>query len=125
MDITPIIPAGRQVIEAYGDGGFRISGTRHEGSVLVLPSRTLHWPIGAVNELTFASLEAIGGPEGTVELLLVGCGARAEMIAPDVRKRLRERGIVTEIMDTGAACRTYNVLLSEGRQVAAALIAVD
>lgn len=125
MDITPIIPAGRQVIEAYGDGGFRISGTRHEGSVLVLPSQTLRWPIRSLDELTFASLEAIGGPDVTVELLLVGCGTRAGVIAPEVRTGLRERGIVTEVMDTGAACRTYNVLLAEGRQVAAALVAVE
>lgn len=124
MDITPIIPAERQVIQAYGDGHFRISGVVHEGSAIVLPERTLAWPATAIAELTLASLEGVVAAEPRVELLLVGCGRAPAPIAAELRAALRARGIVVEAMDTGAACRTYNVLLAEGRRVAAALIAV-
>jgi len=124
MDITPIIPAERQVIQAYGDGHFRISGVVHEGSVIVLPERTLAWPATALAGLTIESLEGVLAAEPRVELLLVGCGREPGPIAADLRAALRARGIVVEVMDTGAACRTFNVLLAEGRRVAAALIAV-
>lgn len=59
-----------------------------------------------------------------VKVLLVGCGRRMTLLAPDLRKALRDAGLVVDVMDTGAACRTYNVLLGEKRPVAAALIAV-
>jgi uncharacterized protein len=126
MDVTPIIPAERQVIQAYGDGRFRISGVVHEGSVIVLPERTLAWPAAAMAGLTLESLKDVLAAEPRVELLLVGRGRGREPapIAAELRAALRPRGIVVEVMDTGAACRTYNVLLAEGRRVAAALIAV-
>ncbi len=124
MDVTPIIPAERQVIQAYGDGHFRISGVVHEGSVTVLPERTLAWPAAAMAGLTLESLKDVLAAEPRVELLLVGCGREPAPIAAELRTALRARGIVVEVMDTGAACRTYNVLLAEGRRVAAALIAV-
>ncbi len=124
MDVTPIIPAERQVIQAYGDGRFRISGVVHEGSVTVLPERTFAWPAAAMAGLTLESLKNVLAAEPRVELLLVGCGREPAPIAAELRAALRARGIVVEAMDTGAACRTYNVLLAEGRRVAAALIAV-
>jgi uncharacterized protein len=65
------------------------------------------------------------GRAGTVELLLVGTGGRMAQIDRTLRQALRADGVVVEVMDTGAACRTYNVLMAEGRRVAAALIAVD
>ena len=57
-----------------------------------------------------------------IELLLIGCGARFAMVGPDVRRALKKEQISIESMDTGAACRTYNVLLGEDRRVGAALI---
>lgn len=123
MDLTPLIPAGRQIIESYGDGRFRISGRVIEGSALVFPDRTLAWPVAAIDQLTDQSLEPVF--TGSLELLLLGCGSRMAPVAPALRQRLRAAGIVLETMDTGAACRTYNVLMSEGRRVAAALIAVS
>ena len=126
MDITPLIPAGRQIIESYGDGRFRVSGALFEQSILVFPERTLPWAPVAASEITLEALDEIAkaGAAGTVDVLLIGCGARMEMMPAELRRALRAAGIVIEPMDTGAACRTYNVLMSEGRRVAAALIAV-
>ena len=125
MDITPLLPAGRQVVEAYGDGGFRVSGEDYRGSVLVFPEVTLAWPVAAIGELSAASLAPVTARDAAIDLLLVGCGARMALIDPAVRGEVRADGVVIEAMDTGAACRTYNVLMAEGRAVAAALIAVD
>jgi uncharacterized protein len=126
MDLTPLIPQGRQIIEGYGDGGFRISGQRIEGSVIVFPERVVAWATAAPGEVSVGSLEPVSaaGKAGTVELLLVGTGARMTQIERSLRQTLRADGVVIEVMDTGAACRTYNVLMAEGRRVAAALIAV-
>lgn len=127
MDVTPLIPAGRQIIESYGEGRFRVSGTTIEGSILVFPERTLPWPVDRIDALTEESLETVvqAGQAGTVDILLLGCGSRMAPVPAALRQRLREAGVVIEPMDTGAACRTYNVLMAEGRQVAAALIAVS
>ncbi|MDH3595099.1 MAG: Mth938-like domain-containing protein [Rhodospirillales bacterium] len=124
-DVTPEIPADRQLVEAYGDGGFKVSGMAYRGSILVLPERTLGWPVADIGELTLESLEPILAEGSAIELLLLGCGPRLAFIAPDLRQQVRAAGPVLEPMDTGAACRTYHVLLAEGRRVAAALIAVE
>ncbi len=124
MDVTPIVPAGRQLIQGYDAGGFRIAGIRHGGSVLVLPERTLAWPIAAPEQITAESLAPVRAAEPTVEILVLGCGARFVMIPADLRAALRAERIVVEAMTTGAACRTFNLLLAEDRRVAAALIAL-
>jgi uncharacterized protein len=125
MDITPLVPKGRQIVQAYGDLGFRVSGVRHEGSVWILPELTLPWAVRDLSEITVDSFDPlIAKAAGQVAILIVGTGTRMLPLPPDVRKRCREGGIALEFMDTGAACRTYNVLLTEERQVAAALIAI-
>jgi uncharacterized protein len=127
MDVTPLIPSGRQIIESYGDGRFRVSGVLYEGSVLVFPDRTEAWPASSAAAIDAASLDSVraAGAAGAVEVLLLGCGTRMALVTEAVRRPLREAGVVVEPMDTGAACRTYNVLMAEGRRVAAALIAVS
>ncbi len=127
MDVTPLIPEGRQIVEAYGDGGFKVSGSAYHGAVLVFPGRTVPWSATSFADLTLAQFEPVieAGKAGEVTLMLLGCGPRMAMLAPDLRQTLRAAGIVTEVMDTGAACRTYNVLLAEGRQVVAALLPVE
>ncbi len=126
MDVTPLIAQGKQVIDAYGEGGFRISGQRVEGSVIVFPDRIAAWAVVAAGDMNAASLAAVSAAAraGSVELLLIGTGSRMTQIDRTLRQELRADGIVIEAMDTGAACRTYNVLMAEGRRVAAALIAV-
>ncbi|MGE5145606.1 MAG: Mth938-like domain-containing protein [Candidatus Eiseniibacteriota bacterium] len=123
-DITPAIPSEINVIHAYGNGGFRISGVAHSGSVVVLPTLVEAWPVAALAEITEASLRVVVEAEPRVELLLVGCGPRLMPLPAELRRFLRALGIAAEPMDTGAACRTYNVLVAEGRRVAAALIAI-
>lgn len=124
LDITPIVPAGRQVIEAYGDGGFVIAGTRYAGSVIVLPEQTLVWAITNAAEVTEVTLAPLFAAPFRAEILVFGCGARFSPALAVLRSIFKARGIALEWMDTGAACRTFNVLLAEGRPVAAALIAV-
>lgn len=124
MDITPLIPKGRQVITGYGSGQFRIGGEIYAHSVLVFPDRVLMWSMAANKPITLESLEAVTAKEGEVELLLVGCGKSQSILPPKIRNTLKESGINLEVMDTGAACRTYNILLAEGRHIAAALIAI-
>jgi uncharacterized protein len=124
MDLLPRIPADRQVINAYGDGGFRISGRHWTESVLVFPGQSMAWGITDISQLSLASLEPAFGMEPAVELLLIGCGPNMAFIDKALRVAVRARGPVIEALDTGAACRTYNLLMGEGRRVAAALIPV-
>jgi uncharacterized protein len=124
MAIAPAVPAGRQLIQGYHPGGFRIAGIDHEGSVLVLPERTSPWPVRAPDEVTPASLAPIVAAAPAVELLILGLGPRFLAVPAELRQALKDRGIALEAMDTGAACRTYNVLVAEERRVAAALIAL-
>jgi uncharacterized protein len=123
--MTPAVPTGRQMIDSYGGGRFRVGGRVYQGSVLVLPERTLPWTVAALDALSLRSLEPVLAAAAELEILLLGCGPRLGLVPGDLRQALRERGLVVEPMDTGAACRTYNVLIAEGRPVAAALIAVD
>jgi uncharacterized protein len=118
MELTPIAQPGRQVIERYGSSGFRVSGAIYLGPVLVFADRTIEWPGAAMTEAALAPVIDHGG----VELLLLGLGRRMVPIAPALRSALKANGIAVEAMDTGAACRTYNVLLAEDRRVAAALL---
>lgn len=117
--------AGQYPIDAYGNGGFRFAGMSHRGSVLVLPSGVHAWEVTDPSGIDMASLAPLLAlPKGLVELLLLGTGTDLVPAPRPLRARLREAGIVTEPMATGAAARTYNILLNEGRRVAAALIAV-
>lgn len=124
MDITPAVAEGSQLITGYGPGLFRIAGVACKGSVLVLPNRTLSWAVSDFTAIDIAGLEPVLSQDPPVDILLLGCGAAMQMPPRDLRAALRARGVVLEPMETGAACRTFNVLLSEGRRAAAALIAL-
>jgi uncharacterized protein len=125
MDITANLARGRQVIEAYGGGGFRVSGEVHRGLVLVFAGRTVAWEISDMAELSRESLSEVVRADPPVEVLLLGCDAKAMPVASALREALRAGGVVIEPMATGAACRTFNLLMAEERRAAAALIAVD
>jgi uncharacterized protein len=124
MDFFREQPPGRQLIQGYQEGGFRIAGVRHEGSVLVLPDRTLAWLVSGLDQVTLERLAPILAAEPAIEILLLGCGRRFAMASAELRQALRAAGIALESMDTPAACRTYNVLLADARRVTAALIAL-
>ena len=123
MEVTPIA-AGRQIIQAYRPGHFRIGGVDRAGSVIVTPEASVPWHGPAIADITMDDLAAVTGAEPPVDVLLIGCGARMARLPRSLREELRRAGIGADAMDTGAACRTFNVLLSEGRRVAAALIAL-
>ena len=125
MEPTPLLPTGRPVVESYGDGGFTVAGTRYRGSVLVLPEGTRAWPVAAFEDISLENLQPVIAAGAEIDILLVGCGAQLRPLPPALRAALGTAGIVAEPMDSAAACRTYNVILSEERRVAAALIAVD
>ncbi|MDP8917604.1 MAG: MTH938/NDUFAF3 family protein [Pseudomonadota bacterium] len=115
---------GRYPFDAYGNGGFRFADMSHRGSVLALPSGIKAWPVVSVTELTEAALDPIFAEGDALELLLLGTGADIAAIPAAFRARFREAGIGLDVMQTGAAARTYNILLAENRKVGAALIAV-
>ena len=124
MEVTPVVTAGRQLIQAYREGGFTVAGVRHEGSLLVMPERTLSWQVDALSAITVDSMAPIIQADPAVEILILGCGPSFALAPPQLRDALRAHGVVVEAMATPAACRTYNVLLAEDRRAAAALIAV-
>lgn len=124
QDISGLPDEGQQLVNGYGDGGFRVSGVRYEGNIIILPDQTLNWSLETIAELTVEALEPVLKADPAVEILLIGCGATMAFIEEDVRQALREKGITIDSMDSGAAVRTYNVLLLEKRRVAAALFAM-
>jgi len=121
MELTPVVPSGRQIIESYGPRGFRVTGVSYARSILVFPDATLDWQVFGIDDVTPDALRPVVERGGT-EILLLGCGIRMRPVPADLRLALKAAGIGLEPMDTGAACRTYNVLLAEDRRVAAALL---
>jgi len=126
-----MLPAGGQAylnervpIDAYGNGGFRFRDMSHKGSLLCLPSGVFGWQPDDGARLTLDDFRPIlDAPEG-VGFVLLGTGDGQVFPSSTIRKAFVEAGIGLEPMSTGAAVRTYNVLLAEGRDVACALIAV-
>jgi len=116
---------GRAPIEAYGNGGFRFADMSHRGSILCLPSGIYGWEPANPDALGVGDFEKLIAEADGVQILLVGSGSTLKPIAPDLRALLKENHISADPMSTGAAVRTYNVLLAEDRAVAAALVAVD
>lgn len=121
MDVTPLMPKGTTVLSGYGAGGFKLNNEFRPGSLFITPDKAEDWPVTEPSQIT---LESLAFHLTGIELLLIGTGKNIAFIAPEIRAALKTRGVALEVMDTGAASRTYNVLLSEGRRVAAALIAV-
>ena len=115
---------GRAPIDAYGNGGFRFADMSHRGSILALPSAIEAWAVASVADVTPASLARLLAEAGEIEILLVGTGPSLAFLPPESMQALRDAGLEADFMSTGAAVRTFNVLLSEERRVAAALIAV-
>lgn len=115
---------GRAPLEAYGNGGFRFADMSHRGSILCLPSGIHGWEPADAARLDAADFAKILAEARDIEILLVGMGPELRPLPRELRAALKEAGIASDPMSTGAAVRTYNVLLAEDRAVAAALIAV-
>ncbi|MBT1154294.1 Mth938-like domain-containing protein [Aminobacter anthyllidis] len=116
---------GRAPVDAYGDGGFRFADMSHRGSILCLPSGIYGWQPTDPLALQAADFERLFAEAGDVEILLVGMGKELRRLPEGLRTALKAVRISADPMSTGAAVRTYNVLLAEDRAVAAAFIAVD
>lgn len=121
---SPFFP-GRALIDAYGNGGFRFAEMSHRGSILCLPSGIYGWPVLQFQDLSISDFKRVFAEAGEIEFLLLGCGDGLLRPPSDIRDAFRDNGTGLEPMGTGAAARTYNVLLGERRAVAAALIAVS
>jgi len=113
------------VIDTYGAGGFRVSGERIEGAILLLEDVLRPWPVttlAALQAADFADIIAAG--LAAVEFVLLGTGTETAVAPRPVRDALKQAGLGLEMMNTPEACRLYNVLAADGRRVAAALLAV-
>lgn len=123
MDITPLIGPGRQIVQSYGPGRFTINGVGFAHAIIVTPEAVMPWPFdGPIDALTGEDCAPLLALAGSVDVLLIGSGAKAARPSAAIRAVLKDAGLNVDAMDTGAACRTYNVLMAEGRRVAAALL---
>ncbi len=104
-----------QPIDGYGPGFFRVGGQKHDGAVIVAPTGVFAW--AGLDDGD--ALIALGD---SVDVVFVGVGAEIAHLPTKLREQLEEAGMGIEPMTSPSACRTYNILLSEGRRVAAALI---
>ncbi|MEC8551113.1 MAG: Mth938-like domain-containing protein [Pseudomonadota bacterium] len=113
-----------QLIHGYGDGGFRVAGERHGGSLFLHTRQAQAWePPQNLDQLTVDELMPLIGAN-VPPLLVLGTGAPPNHPFSDLGQAFREKGIALEVLSTPAACRTWNVLMSEGRIAAAALVAI-
>jgi uncharacterized protein len=115
----------RAPIDSYGNGGFRFAGMSHQGSLLILANGMHAWRPGRFSEVTQDDFAAVLLSETRPAFLIFGTGPEMHFPAPEVRKAFAEAGVALEAMTTGAAVRTYNILLAEKRDVTAALLAVE
>ena len=125
MDVTPLVRKGQQIIQSYAGGRFRISGTLYSGAVIVRPEETLIWDVSThdAERLGESDFKALDFLEASADVILLGTGNSQVFLSPS--QKLVLRGLKPEPMDTGAACRTYNVLMAGGRRVAAVLLPIS
>lgn len=115
----------RAVIDSYGDGGFRFAGMSHRGSLLAVPSGMYGWAPTRLEVLSPRDFEQVLAERADIDVLLIGTGQDMVRPAAAVRAALAGQDMQVDVMSTGAAIRTYNIMVAENRRVAAALIAVD
>jgi uncharacterized protein len=116
----------RQVlIDAHGAGGFRFAGLSHRGSLLCLPDGIWAWPVGAATALTEEAFSPVFVRGAELDFFIIGTGSEPWIVPEPLRQKFRQMHVSADAMTTGAAVRTYNVMLMESRRVGAGLIAVD
>jgi uncharacterized protein len=112
------------VINSHGEGGFRFAGMSHRGSLLCLPDGIWAWPVDKAEELTQDTLALVFARVGALDFFILGTGKVLWNMPPALRVPFRDAHVSLDTMTTGAAVRTYNVMLMESRRVGAGLIAV-
>ena len=124
MDITPIMSESAKRIERYGDGAFVVSGEEFKGNIFITPEHVELWTAPVAEDLSDASISQLVEAAKDVDILLYGAGAQMPFVTPTVRAKFKDHDMVLDVIDTGAACRTFNILMNEERRVAALLLAV-
>ena len=111
---------GQQLFSGYGAGYVAVNAVRYEQSVLVTPEAVVEWPVHEFDALTASDFAFIG--EQRPEVVILGTGAAQRFPPRELARALAASGAGVEIMDSKAACRTYNFLVAEGRKVIAAIL---
>ncbi|MDH5723058.1 MAG: Mth938-like domain-containing protein [Alphaproteobacteria bacterium] len=125
MDVTPLIPKGQKIIQAYKNGIFKISGVSYDGAVIVTPELCQEWNCKSeFAQLKIEDFAPVIEKSEEIDVFLFGTGCHIQFLPKALKTELKQNGVHVEIMDTGAACRTYNVLMAEGRRVMALLMPV-
>ncbi|WP_119307854.1 Mth938-like domain-containing protein [Cohaesibacter haloalkalitolerans] len=125
LEMTDAYYPRHDPIDFYGNGGFRFGSMSHQGAILFLPSGIHRWDVETLATLAPDHFLKLQREAADIEILLIGTGSHLAMIDRTLVDGLRHAGVKVDIMDTGAAVRTLNILLSEDRAVAAALFPVD
>lgn len=115
---------GRAPIDSYGNGGFRFADMSHKGSLICLPSGIYGWNVSQQTPLNIDIFSKVLEEAAQIEVFLVGTGPDIQLLPDDLKAALKAQNVASDPMNTGAAVRTYNVLLAEERAVGAAFIAV-
>jgi len=118
LHVTP--GAGLQLFSGYGAGYVSVNQVRHEHCVLVRPDAVTEWAVSRFDALTGADFAFIA--EQKPEVVIFGTGSAQRFPPPPLARELAASGAGVEIMDSRAACRTYNILAAEGRKVVAAIL---
>ena len=121
---TPHLPTPAP-IDAYGNGGFRFGGMSHRGSIICFPDGMWAWPVTSFKDVDADTLAQAFARGDTLDVFLIGAGRDPVLLPPRLREMFHDLSISIDVMTTGAAVRTYNVLLAENRRAGAALIAVE
>jgi uncharacterized protein len=111
---------GRQLFSGYGPGYVAVNNVRYDRNVLVTPEAVVEWPVASFETLTPGDFGFI--QDTRPEVLILGTGSAQRFPPPTLARALAASGAGVEIMDTKAACRTYNILVTEGRKVLAAIL---
>ena len=113
------------LIDSHGGGGFRFAGMSHRGSLLCLPDGVWAWPVTKPDEINGEVLSSVFAGANDLDFFILGAGAMPWIMPKALGERFRAKHISADVMMTGPAVRTYNVMLMESRRVGAGLIAVD
>lgn len=111
---------GRQLFSGYGPGYVAVNSVRYERNVLVSPEAVVEWAVRGFETLAPADFAFIR--EAQPEIVILGTGETQRFPSPELARALASSGAGVEVMDTKAACRTYNILVAEGRKVMAAVL---
>ena len=116
---------GRVPIDSYGAGRFRFAEMMHTGSLICLPTGVYAWDVSDAEQFSAEAFDRVFAEATEIEVLLIGTGRELRPLSDTLREKFRNSGISADAMATGSVVRTYNVLISEGRAVAAAFLAVE